>query len=159
MARTWFAACLVFGLLTLGCQSQRKPGGPPPPPPTVAKFADCDQNVEAEWIGADMCAQEQQKDAHMALPPVKISLGKCPGIHIKHDTDFHLDMIILADNTTNSCPANPFQKNFPFDSTQAGAKEFHTGKLKTKDAVGCRYEIYFTPKTGAKCDPHIEGTP
>lgn len=160
MARTSFALCLIFGLLTLGCEQRKTGGGQPPPPkgqPT--SFPDCNNGVEAEWGGADMCAQEQQKDAHMALPAVKTSMDKCPGIHFKHDSDFRLDMMIYAENSTSSCPANPFEKNFPFDSTKAGAKEFHSGKVKTKNAVGCSYEIYFTPKTGASCDPHISITP
>ena len=166
MGRTSFALCLLFGLLTLGCDSQRKAGGPSPPSKKATSFPDCKADsshpgpvAEAEWSGAEMCAQEQQKDAHMALPAVKISMDKCPGIHFKHDSDYRLDMMILSENSTSTCPANPFEKNFPFDSTKTGAKEFHTGKLKNKNAVGCTYEIYFKPKTGATCDPHIEGTP
>lgn len=165
MARTLFAVCLVFGLLTIGC-SQRKAGGPPPPPtkgqPT--SFPDCKSDPshpgpvkEAEWSGTEMCNQEGQKDAHYALPAVQISKGACPGIHIKHDQDFTLELGVRSD-PNGTCPANPFNNKFPFDSTKAGSKEFHTDKAKD-NAVGCSYEITFKPKTGTRCDPHIDITP
>lgn len=165
MARTWFTACLMFGLLTLGCQSQRKPGVPPPPPPTLkaTTFPDCKSDPshpgpvsEAEWSGDDMCTQEGQKDAHMKLTAVQISKSACPGIHIKHTQDYTLQIYIRSD-PQNSCPANPFNNKFPFDSGSAGSKHFHTGQAKDL-AVGCSYEIIFQPTTGTKCDPHIDIT-
>jgi hypothetical protein len=104
-----------------------------------------------------MCNQEGQKDAHYALPAVQISKAACPGIHIKHDQDFTLQLGIRSD-PNGTCLANPFNNKLPFDSTKAGSKEFHTGKVKD-GVIGCSYEITLEPKTGTRCDPHIEITP
>ena len=167
MARTSFALCLILGLLTLGCNGQRKTaGGTPAPPPPKGKpttFPDCKTDhpggpkpAEADWSGTEMCNQEGQKDAHMALPAVQISQSACPGIHIHHDQDFTLGISILSDPYGN-CLANPFNSKFPFDSGPGHAHDFHTGTPKD-GTVGCSYEIVFQPKSGTKCDPHIDIT-
>lgn len=157
MARTSFAICLIFGMWTLGCERAQKGGGPSQPSTHASTFIDCPDpahpNDEADWSGADMCTQEGQKDAHMALAAVKISKSGCPGIHIHHDQDFTLNISPLVDN--GSCPANPFKKAFPYDSASAHSLNFHSDKAKDTAPVGCSYEIIFQPKSGTKCDPHI----
>lgn len=147
---------LVAGLCTSSCNRSKTGGGPP-------KFADCDQDVEVNWAGKDMCAQEIDP-THWNTPGVKIVSSKCRGIHISHTKDFRLDVLLRKENATKSCPLQPFKTSFPVHSGKDHVKEFHTGPVSDAAAIGCEYEVRLTEVDNpGTCDPHVDitdgGTP
>lgn len=144
---------LVAGMFTLSCNRTKTGGGPP-------KFADCDQDVEVQWAGKDVCAQQADSN-HYNNSGVKISADKCKGIHLTDPKDFRVDVLLRKENTTSTCPLQPFETAFPAKSKDG---HVHTGRVHDRAAIGCEYEVHLKElgNTGS-CDPHIDitdgGTP
>ena len=141
------SACFFLGMLTLACSKK-----------VATKFADCNAGAEVQWTGADICSQESDT-GHYNNPAVKVAAdnNKCKGIRIKHTKDMRLDLLLRRENDTKSCPIDPFDKHFPFDSGPQHVKEFATGVVNDRNAIGCGYEIHLTEKDNpGKCDPHID---
>ena len=148
MTRFAITTCLLLVSFRVGCNSQ---------PQKIAQ-SDCDGGTELQWAGVDMCNQERDKQ-HTHNKPVTLSVRGCNGIHVKNDKDFDLRLDRMSKAGTGTCPANssdnPFTNKFPYDSN-GKPKEFHTGKVRDTNSIGCTYELYFTPKENpSSCDPHI----
>lgn len=148
--------CVVAGLFTLSCNRTKTGGGPP-------KFADCDQDVEVNWTGKDICAQEHDSN-HWGQLPVRIVASKCRGVHISHTKDFRVDVLLRKENDNKNCPLQPFSTAFPVHSGKDHVRDFHTGKVSDLSAIGCQYEVHLTEiDDPLSCDPHIAitdgGTP
>lgn len=142
------AVSLVGALFTSSCNRTKVGGGHPP------KFADCDQGAEVDWAGQDVCAQESDPTHYTSTNAVKIVSSKCKGIHVSHTKDFRIDVLLRQENTTNTCPLQPFEKTFPANSTNG---HVHTGLVKDRSAYGCEYEVHFKElSSGGSCDPHID---
>jgi hypothetical protein len=152
MKRAEIAFCLFLALLPPGCS---KGTTPPPGPTTSGKNCDTDGLV-LDWAGGTICA-EQLDTNHYTQTAVQVHSRKCGGIHITHSKDMILYLEVHKENAANSCPANPFQKDFPFDSGPNHIRDFKTGMVKDpKGTAGCEYEMKIHEKSsGVKCDPHI----
>lgn len=148
MRNLLLALCIAAALLTLACNRRK--------PTPALNFHDCNDDKKAEWAGHDMCAQESDS-SHYDNPAVQVSIQHCPGIHITHNKDTRLDLLLRKENATESCPLNPFQKGFPYDSGNGKKTDFDTGRVSDKTAIGCEYEIHLLEKHNpGKCDPHID---
>ncbi|GEM_PF-3340553 len=150
------AVSLAAGLFTLSCNRTKTGGGPP-------KFADCDQDVEVNWTGQDICAQERDK-SHYGTPGVRIVASHCKGIHITHTKDFRIDVLLRRENSNQSCPLQPFKTVFPVHSGSDHIRDFHTGPVSDRTAIGCQYEVHLQELDNPLyCDPHVDitdgGTP
>lgn len=146
MKKSALAIALVLSLAT-ACDTDRKG--------RHAKYsADC-ESVELEWTGDGMCQEEMDK-THTDKPAAYINYTTCPGIHIMHLSDYTLDLKVLKENSDQTCgKILAWDHKFPYQSKNGG-KQFHTDKITDKKAVGCTYEIVFTPLDQPKaCDPHV----
>ena len=148
MRKLSFTLCIAAALLTLGCNREKRVA--------IVNFPDCDKDTKAEWAGQNMCAQELDS-SHYDNPAVKVSMQHCKGIHITHGKDTRLDLLLRHENSSESCPVNPFKNSFPFDSGNVQKTDFDTGAVTDKNAIGCGYEIHLQEKHNlGKCDPHID---
>lgn len=142
-----FSIAVLMGLVSLACNKQ---------PVKTPKFADCDKDAEVDWAGTDVCAQQNDPD-HYKSTGVKIVSSKCKGIHLSHTKDFRVDVLLRKENSTDSCPLQPFEKAFPAISSNG---HVHTGKVQDRNAFGCEYEVHFKElASGGTCDPHIDIAP
>ena len=94
--------------------------------------------------------------AHWKDEPIRLSVNRGEGIHIKHKGDFTVSVELYGDNPrgcgSRDKPVQPFQKvQLPQDSTKM---EFTSGPVSL-EARGCSYALKAEPKGGPAMDPHI----